>query len=115
MPEAQSIFPERRTVAWIGKAVRVEGKIVSNEDLTIDGEVVGSVELDGQRLVVGQGASIKADVNAKVVTISGTITGNVSATEKIDLQATGTVDGDLKAPRFAMAEGATVKGRVHAG
>ena len=106
---------ERRTVAWIGKAVRVEGKVVSAEDLTIDGEVEGSIELGGHHLTVGQDARIKADVLAKTVTISGKVTGNVKAVEKIDLQATGTVQGNITAPRFAMADGATVLGKIHAG
>ena len=106
---------ERRTVAWIGKAVRVEGKVVSAEDLTIDGEVDGSIELSGHTLTIGQDARIKADLFAKTVTISGTVTGNVKAVEKIDLQPTGSVQGNISAPRFVMADGATVLGKVHAG
>ena len=89
---------ERRMIAWIGKAVRVEGKVISAEDLTI-----------------GQEAKIKADLLAKTVTISGKVTGNVRAVEKVDLQATGTVNGDITAPRFVMADGATVMGKVQAG
>ena len=102
-------------IAWIGKAVRVEGKVISEEDLTIDGDVEGSIELGGHSLTIGQDAKIKADLLAKIVTISGRVTGNVRAVEKVDLQATGTVLGDITAPRFAMAEGATVTGKVHAG
>ena len=106
---------ERRMIAWIGKAVRVEGKVISEEDLTIDGDVQGSIELGGHTLTIGQDARIKADLLAKVVTISGKVTGNVKAVEKIDLRATGSVEGDITAPRFMMAEGATVLGKVHAG
>ena len=107
--------PDRRTVAWIGKAVRVEGKVVSAEDLTIDGEINGSIELGGHNLTIGPDARIKADVVAKTVTISGKVAGNVKAVEKVDLQATGSVQGNITAPRFAMADGATVLGKVHAG
>ena len=109
------IAGERRTTAWLGKAVRIEGKVVSAEDLTIDGEVDGSIELTGHTLTIGQDARIKADVVAKTVTISGQITGNVKAVEKIELQATGAVQGNITAPRFVMADGATVLGKVHAG
>lgn len=106
---------ERRTVAWIGKAVRVEGKVVSAEDLTIDGDVQGSIELGSHTLTIGPDARIKANVLAKTVTISGKVTGNVKAVEKVDLRSTGSVEGDIVTPRFAMADGATVLGKVQAG
>lgn len=106
---------ERRMVAWIGKAVRVEGRVISAEDLTIDGDVEGSIELGGHSLTIGQDATIKADLLARTVTISGKVTGNIKAVEKVDLRATGSVAGDITAPRFAMADGATVTGKVHAG
>ena len=106
---------ERRMVAWIGKAVRVEGKVIGAEDLTIDGDVAGSIELGGHNLTIGPDANIRADLLAKIVTISGKVTGNVKAVEKVDLRATGSVDGDITAPRFVMADGATVMGKVQAG
>ena len=106
---------ERRVVAWIGKAVRVEGKVVSEEDLTIDGDVQGSIELGGHSLTIGQEARIRADLMAKTVTISGRVNGNVKAVDKVDLRATGSVDGNITAPRFVMADGATVMGKVQAG
>ena len=106
---------ERRVVAWIGKAVRVEGKVISEEDLTIDGDVEGSIELGGHSLTIGQEARIRADLVAKTVTISGKVNGNVRAVDKVDLRATGSVDGNITAPRFVMTEGATVIGKVQAG
>ena len=105
-------FSERRVAAWIGRAVRVEGKVISDEDLTIDGHVEGSIELGNHSLTIGPGATIKADLFAKSVTISGAVTGNVRASEKIELQATGSVDGDIVAPRFFMADGAVIMGKV---
>ncbi len=106
---------ERRMVAWIGKAVRVEGKVISAEDLTINGDVEGSIELGGHSLTIGSEAKIKANLLAKTITISGKVTGNVKALEKIDLEATGSVNGDITAPRLTMADGATVAGKVQAG
>jgi cytoskeletal protein CcmA (bactofilin family) len=106
---------ERRVSAWIGKAVRVEGKVISAEDLTIDGDVEGSIELGDHALTIGPGASVKADLLAKSVTISGAVQGNVKAVERVDLRATGSVIGDIVAPRFVMADGATVTGKVAAG
>lgn len=115
MEDLKPTSPERRQVAWIGKAVRVEGKVISSEDLTIDGDVEGSIELGGHSLTIGSESSVKANLLAKTITISGTVTGNVKAIERLDLRATGTIQGNVIAPRFAMAEGATVKGKVEAG
>ena len=103
---------ERRMIAWIGKAVRVQGKVISAEDLTIDGDVEGSIELGGHTLTIGEDAQIRADLLAKTVTISGRVTGDVKGVDKVELRATGTVEGDITAPRFVMAEGATVMGKV---
>ena len=113
--EPRGALPERRVAAWIGKAVRVEGKVISAEDLVIDGDVEGSIELGHHSLTIGVGAAIKADLVAKTITISGAVTGNVRASDKVDLRATGSVDGDISAPRFVMADGATVVGKVEAG
>ena len=106
---------ERHMVAWIGKAVRVEGRVIGGEDLTIDGDVEGSIELGGHSLTIGQEANIKADLLAKTVLISGTVKGNVKGVDKVDLSATASVDGDITAPRFSMADGATVMGKIQAG
>ena len=101
-------FGERRTAAWIGGSVRVEGKVISTEDLTIDGHVEGCIELGTRSLTVGPGTTIKADLVARNVTISGAVTGNVKASEHLELQATG----DIVAPRLVMTEGAVITGNV---
>ena len=113
-PAPRPVFDERRVTAWIGTALIVQGKVISAQDLTIDGKVEGTIELGGHGLTIGQGAEIKADLVAKTISISGAVTGNVTATDRVDLRATGSVDGDIVAPRFAMAEGAVIKGRVDA-
>lgn len=115
MTETKSPLPERRITAWIGKAVRVEGKVISAEDLTIDGDVEGSIELGNHSLTIGIDAAVKADLLARTITISGAVTGNVRANEKVDLRATGSVNGDISTPQFVMADGATVVGKVEAG
>jgi cytoskeletal protein CcmA (bactofilin family) len=105
---------ERRVAAWIGRALRIEGKIVSQEDLTIDGQVDGTIEVGEHTLTIGPGAEVKADLIAKAITISGVVTGNVTASTKVDLRPTASVDGDIRTPRLAMADGATVRGNVDA-
>ncbi len=106
---------ERRVTAWIGKAVHVEGKVVSGEDLVIDGDVEGSIEVGNHSLTIGPGAAIKADLVAKDVTISGSVVGDVKANERVELRAGASVQGDITSPRLMMADGATVSGKVAAG
>jgi len=105
---------ERRMAAWVGKALLIHGKIVSSENLTIDGRVEGTIELGDHSLTIGAGASIKADLVAQTIIISGAVAGNVRASVKVDLQATGSVNGDIVAPLLVMADGALITGKVDA-
>lgn len=112
---ARSAADERRVVAWIGQGVVVEGRITSAQDLRIDGKVDGTIEVGNHGLIVGASAAIKADLAARSILISGTVKGNVTATERIDVHATAVVEGDLKAPRLVVVDGAVIRGKVDAG
>ena len=114
LPEPKSVIDERRITAWIGKSLTVQGRVISSQDLTIEGQVEGTIELGDHALMVGAGAGIKADLVAKTITISGAVTGNVTASDKVELRATGSVDGDIVAPRLIMVEGAVINGAVNA-
>lgn len=105
---------DRRIAAWIGKAVAVKGDVTCSQDLTIDGRVDGTITLGDHNLVIGAGAAVRANLAGRIVTISGAVTGDVKASEKVELHATGSVNGDIVAPRIAMAEGAVLQGRVDA-
>ena len=113
-PGSPGSVDERRVSAWIGTALTVEGKVISAQDLTIDGKVEGTIELGNHGLTIGSVAKIKADLVAQTITISGTVTGNVTATSIVDLRATGSVEGDITTPRLIMADGAVIKGKVDA-
>jgi cytoskeletal protein CcmA (bactofilin family) len=113
-PGTPGSVDERRISAWIGTALTVEGKVISTQDLTIDGTVEGTIELGNHGLTIGSSAKIKADLVAQTITISGTVTGNVTATNIVDLRATGSVEGDITTPRLVMADGAIIKGKVDA-
>ena len=108
------VLDERRMRAWIGEALTVQGKVVSQQDLTIDGKVEGTIELGDHGLTIGTGAEIKADLVAHAITISGEVTGNVTAASLVELRASACVDGDIVTPRLSMADGAIVKGKVDA-
>ena len=108
---AKSSADERRVTAWIGQGVVVEGKITSAQDLRIDGKVDGTIEVGNHGLIIGA----SADIKAKSILISGTVKGNITARERVDLQSTSSVEGDISAPRLVMVEGAVVKGKVETG
>lgn len=103
---------ERRVVAWVGKSVKFHGTLTSSEDMTIDGHVEGTIDIQENVLTIGPDAHISADIVASTVTIHGTVTGNIRAKAKVDIRATGRVEGNLFTPRLVMADGAVVRGRV---
>jgi cytoskeletal protein CcmA (bactofilin family) len=103
---------QERNVVNIGKSVVIKGELNGSEDLTIEGQVEGKIELRQNVLTIGSNARIKAQVFAKSVIILGEVTGNVSASEKVDIRDNGSVDGDIAAPRVAIAEGAHFRGSI---
>jgi cytoskeletal protein CcmA (bactofilin family) len=96
----------------IGKSVVIKGELSGSEDLTIEGHVEGKIELRQNVLTIGPNGKIKAQVFAKAVVILGEVTGNVTASEKVDIRDNGSVDGDIAAPRVAIAEGAHFRGSI---
>ncbi len=101
-----------RTTVNIGKSVVIKGELNGSEDLTIEGQVEGKIELRQNVLTIGPNGKIKAQVFAKAVIVLGEVHGNVTATEKVDIRDNGSVDGDITAPRVAIAEGAHFRGSV---
>ncbi len=96
----------------IGKSVIIKGELSGSEDLTIEGYVEGRIDLKGNALTIGPNGKIKGEVFAKVVVVLGEVTGNVTASEKVDIRDNGSVDGDIVSPRVAIAEGAHFRGAV---
>src|SRR5512147_551599 len=98
----------------IGVETRISGEIRGDEDLIIRGRVDGKVQLQNA-LTVEKGGIVQADVDVKRLIVSGTLVGNVVASESIRLQASARVVGDLAAPRVMMEAGAAYRGRVDMG
>jgi cytoskeletal protein CcmA (bactofilin family) len=96
----------------IGKSVVIKGELNGSEDLTIEGQVEGKIELRQNVLTIGPNGKIKAQLFAKSVIILGEVVGNVTATEKVDIRDNGSVDGDIASPRVAIAEGAHFRGSI---
>ncbi len=96
----------------IGKSVIIKGDLSGSEDLTIEGQVEGKIELRQNVLTIGANGKIKAQIFAKTVVILGEVQGNITATERVDIRDNGSVDGDLSAPRIAIADGAHFRGSI---
>ena len=101
-----------RDLVNIGKSVVIKGELSGSEDLTIEGQVDGKIELKEHALTIGPNGKIKAQVFAKSVIVLGEVNGNVTATDKVDIRDGGSVDGDIVSPRVAIAEGAHFRGSV---
>ncbi|PYR01056.1 MAG: cell shape determination protein CcmA [Acidobacteria bacterium] len=101
-----------KDIVNIGKSVVIKGELNGSEDLTIEGHVEGTIQLRDNVLTIGPNGRIKAQVFAKAVIVLGEVTGNVTASDKVDIRDNGSVDGDIVSPRVAIAEGAHFRGSV---
>jgi len=96
----------------LGKSMRIKGELSASEDMTLCGHMEGRVTLTDHTLTIGPEADIRAEIKASIVVIMGAVSGNVTATQKIDLRATGSVTGDIAAPRIVIADGGQLLGKV---
>ena len=97
-------------VVNIGKSIWIKGELIGNEDLTIDGTVDGKINLQDHTLTIGANGRIKAHVEAKEVIVAGELTGNVVADIRVEIASSGSMEGDIKAPRLILADGGRFKG-----
>ncbi len=104
--------PMNEELASIGKSIVINGELSGSEDLTVEGQVEGKIELRDHVLTVGSNGRIKAQVSAKAIVVFGQVTGNLTASEKVDIKENGSVDGDIVAPRVAIADGSHFRGSI---
>ena len=103
---------EVEPMAHVGRATTITGTIVSEEDLEIFGTVEGSVRLVEHEVRVGAEGHVKATIEARVVHIVGRVTGDVMASELVEIESGGVVGGDVRSPRMIMHDGAVVVGAL---
>ncbi|HZU44264.1 MAG TPA: polymer-forming cytoskeletal protein [Terriglobales bacterium] len=104
--------PATGEMAHIGKSVFIKGELSGSEDLYVDGEVEGTIELRGHSLTVGPNGRVRAHVHARNVVVQGKVTGNIQASERVDLRASANVTGDITTARIAVEDGAFFKGGI---
>lgn len=99
-------------MANIGKSISIKGDLSGDEDIQVDGIVEGRVELPNNQFTVGPEGRVRAEVHAKLVVVIGQVDGNIVGTERVELQATAVVHGDVKSPRLIVHEGAVINGSI---
>jgi cytoskeletal protein CcmA (bactofilin family) len=103
---------EPAKVASIGKSVHVKGELSGREDLAIEGKVDGKITLEGYNVTIGQTGRVAAEIHAKSIVVGGQVKGNISGDERVEVAATGTVVGDIRAPRVVLVDGARFTGSI---
>jgi cytoskeletal protein CcmA (bactofilin family) len=102
----------RTDVAHIGKSVIIKGELSGSEDLYLDGEVEGNIDLHDHNLVIGPNGRVRANVQAKDVVIHGKVDGNVTGVDKVELKKSATLNGDINTQRIVIEDGAFFKGAI---
>ena len=110
-PEVTPSQPQTGT-AHIGRSVLIKGELTGSEDLKIEGRIEGKIELRQHTVTIGEHATIQAEVSAKEVVVLGHVTGNISASERIEICEQGVVEGDMVSPAVAIANGAQFRGGI---
>jgi cytoskeletal protein CcmA (bactofilin family) len=98
--------------AVIGRSIEINGDVRGNEDLRIEGDVSGTVELRNSNLTIGKEGKVRADVYAKSITVDGTTEGDLYASERIVVHISAHVRGNITAPKVGIEEGAKFKGSI---
>lgn len=101
--------------AIIGESITIDGELTGDEDLTIQGHVDGSVDLDDHALTVGPEGRVEADISARVITVEGKVVGDLDADDQIVLRGSARVEGDISAPRVNLEDGSYFRGSVDMG
>lgn len=101
-----------QVAASLGRSMTIKGELTASEDLTLHGQMDGKVTLPEHTLTIGPEAEIRAEINAGAVVIMGAVVGNVTASKRVEIRATGSVAGDISSPGLAIDDGGLVVGKV---
>jgi len=109
---AAPVAPVARNLACLGPSIVVKGEITSEEDLQIDGKVIGNISLRGHRLTVGRTAELNSEINAREIIVYGNASGNLRARDRVEIKKDGQVTGDITTARISVEDGAYFKGHI---
>lgn len=104
--------PKTTEFAHIGKSVIIKGELSGSEDLYVDGQVEGTINLQGNSLIIGSSGHVRANVNAKGVVVQGKLEGDIQATDRAELKKSAVAVGDIITQHLSIEEGAYFKGKI---
>ncbi len=99
-------------VTHLGKSIVIKGEASGSENVYLDGELEGSVELVEGNLTVGPDGRIRANVQARSIVVYGRVDGNLYSIKRVELKKSAVVVGDIYTPRIVIEDGASLKGSV---
>jgi len=108
----RSAAPAVKEQAVIGSTIYIKGDLTGEEDLSIEGRLEGKIELRRHSITIGKNGRIKGDIYGKMITVEGTVEGNLYGEEQLILRQSGTVRGNIVAPRVALEDGSNFKGSI---
>lgn len=111
-PKPAPSYADRADVGHIGKSVVIRGELTGNEDLYLDGDIEGTIDLRDHKLVIGPNGKIKAGITAREVVVHGRLEGNIAATDRVELKKSCTLIGDVSTQRIIIEDGAFFKGAI---
>jgi cytoskeletal protein CcmA (bactofilin family) len=112
-PETPALKAREQTV--IGPTISIKGDLISEEDLSIEGRLEGKIESRHHKVTIGQSGRIKGDIYGKVITVEGTMEGNLYGEEQLIVRHSGTIRGNILSPRVVLEDGCNFKGSIDTG
>ena len=104
--------PTAADPATIGKSLRIKGEVIGSESLNIEGNVEGTINLHDSRVTVSRDAQVSANITAREVVVFGKVSGNISASDRVDIRSEGSLTGDVATQRISIGDGAFFKGGI---
>jgi cytoskeletal protein CcmA (bactofilin family) len=98
--------------AIIGAGVKMQGQIVSREDIVVDGLIEGSITAGDHQVIVSDSGVVKGDIHASVILVEGSVSGDISANQNVVIAASGNIIGNIESPRVTLEDGAKFKGSI---
>jgi len=108
----KSPIEQLKEKAVVGPSIKIQGELTGEEDLLIQGRVEGRIELRKNNVTVGKNGSVQADIYGKIISVEGEVEGDLFGEEKIIVRKSGTVRGNMTAPRVNLEDGAKFKGAI---
>jgi cytoskeletal protein CcmA (bactofilin family) len=111
-PGSNKVSSSRSSMSYLGKSIKIKGKISSDEYLTVEGQVEGNIDI-GKTLTIGKNGYVNGKINADMVKLDGKAEGNITAASKLEIASSGRFQGTIKSDKLVIEEGAVFKGKIN--